>query len=79
MRITDNMHKYVWSDDSNTNNTKLYEMRESNNAAIVVSFIYLGKPNTDFMKRSFSYLPFIIIIKYYHFDICCVGVMYSGE
>ena len=56
------MHKYVWSDDSNTNNTKLYEMRESNNAAIVVSFIYLGKPNTDFMKRSFSYLLFIIII-----------------
>ena len=56
--------------DSSTNNTKLYEMeksaarvmRESNNAAIVVSFIYLGKPNTGFMKRSFSYLLFILII-----------------
>ena len=49
----------MWSDDSSSNNPKLYEMREykmreSNNAAIVVSFIYLGKPNTDFMKRSFT-------------------------
>jgi hypothetical protein len=35
-------------------------MRGSNNAAIVLSFIYLGKLNTDFMKRSFSCLLFII-------------------
>jgi hypothetical protein len=57
----------VWRNDSSTNNTKLYEMREykmreSKNEAIVVSFLYLGKPNTDFMKRFFTYLLFIIII-----------------
>jgi hypothetical protein len=51
-----------------SNNKKLYKMeksaarvmRGSNNAAIVLSFIYLGKLNTDFMKRSFSCLLFII-------------------